>query len=450
MTKIIAQKSLDYRILLETILKKMSDKAKFIYNNSELEFTVGKGTMDEKYVDFSKFRADTNGIITLDPGFKNTGSCMSNITYLDGEEGVLMYRGYPIEQLAQKSNFVEVMYLLLQGELPTASELEQFSKDIREYDYVNEDVSKILAAFPSSAHPMGVLSTLTSALTAFNPKSVNVDSKEDMYRAAVTLIGKFAVLASWTLKKMKGMPLNYSDNKFNYVENFYHLMFSQPHKEVEMDPVIINALDKLFILHADHEQNCSTSTVRLVGSAHTGLFASISAGISALWGPLHGGANQAVVEMLDQIKEDGGDVQKWINKAKDRNDPFRLMGFGHRVYKNFDPRARIIKSAADQVLDKLGIHDESLEIAKQLERAALEDDYFIERKLYPNVDFYSGIIYRAFGIPTEMFTVMFAVGRLPGWIAQWMEMRQNNEPIGRPRQIYTGPAKRDYVDINNR
>lgn len=428
----------------------MSDKAKFKYNNSELEFEVGTGTMDEKYVDFSKFRSDTDGLITLDPGYKNTGSCKSKITFLDGEEGVLMYRGYPIEQLAEKSNFVEVMYLLLKGELPSMPEFEQFSNDIKENDFVTEDVSKILAAFPSTAHPMGVLSTLTSALTAFNPKAVNVDSEKDMYRAAVTLIGKFAVLASWTLKKMKGMPLNYSDSKLNYVENFYHLMFSQPNRELEMDPVVINALDKLLILHADHEQNCSTSTVRLVGSAHTGLFASISAGISALWGPLHGGANQAVVEMLDQIQADGGDVQKWVNKAKDRNDPFRLMGFGHRVYKNFDPRARIIKSAADQVLDKLGIEDETLEIAKQLERAALEDDYFIERKLYPNVDFYSGLIYRAFGIPTEMFTVMFAVGRLPGWISQWIEMRKNNEPIGRPRQIYIGPEKRDYVDISKR
>jgi citrate synthase len=297
---------------------------------------------------------------------------------------------------------------------------------------------------------MGVLSTLTSALTAFNPKAVNVKSEDDMYRAAVTLLGKFPVLASWTLRKAKGWPLNYSNDKLGYVENFYQLMFKHPNRDLEMDPVVIDALDKLLILHADHEQNCSTSTVRLVGSAHTGLFASISAGVSALWGPLHGGANQAVVEMLDKIKEDGGNVQKWVDKAKDKNDDFRLMGFGHRVYKNFDPRAKIIKKAADQVLDKLGIEDESLEIAKKLERAALEDEYFISRKLYPNVDFYSGLIYRAFGIPTEMFTVMFAVGRLPGWIAQWIEMRKNNEPIGRPRQIYTGSPKRDYVEISKR
>lgn len=428
----------------------MSDKAKFIYNGSELDLNVGIGTMDEKYVDFSNFRSQTDEIITLDPGYKNTGSCKSEITYLDGEKGILMYRGYSIEQLAEKSSFVEVMYLLLKGELPTATELQKFKDDINEYNFVSEDIAKILAAFPSTAHPMGVLSSLTSALTAFNPKSVNVKSEEDMYRAAVTLIGKFAVLASWTLRKVKGLPLNYSDSKLDYVENFYQLMFKNPNKDLQMDPVVIDALDKLLILHADHEQNCSTSTVRLVGSAHTGLFASISAGVSALWGPLHGGANQEVVEMLEKIKEDGGDVQKWVDKAKDKNDDFRLMGFGHRVYKNFDPRARIIKKAADQILEKLGIQDEALEIAKKLELAALEDEYFVSRKLYPNVDFYSGIIYKALGIPTEMFTVMFAVGRLPGWIAQWIEMRNNNEPIGRPRQIYTGAPKRDYVEIGNR
>ncbi len=428
----------------------MSDKAKFIHNETELEFDVQQGTMDEKYVDFSNFRSQTGGIITLDPGYKNTGSCKSEITFLDGEEGILMYRGYPIEQLAEKSNFTEIMYLLLQGNLPTSSELLKFENDIKDHDMVSEDITKILAAFPSSAHPMGVLSTLTSSLTAFNPKAVNVKSEADMYRAAVTLLGKFPVLASWTLRKMKGWPLNYSDNKLGYVENFYQLMFKQPNKDLEMDPIVIDALDKLLILHADHEQNCSTSTVRLVGSAHTGLFASISSGVSALWGPLHGGANQEVVEMLERIQEDGGNVQKWVDKAKDKNDDFRLMGFGHRVYKNFDPRARIIKKAADQILDKLGIQDEALEIAKKLEQAALEDEYFVSRKLYPNVDFYSGIIYKALGIPTEMFTVMFAVGRLPGWIAQWIEMRKNNEPIGRPRQIYTGPAKRDYTDIATR
>lgn len=432
------------------LLQTMSDKAKFSYRGSDLELEVGIGTMNEKYVDFSNFRAQTDEIITLDPGYKNTGSCKSEITFLDGEKGILMYRGYPIEQLADHSSFTEVMYLLLKGELPNASELEKFENDIKEYSVVSEELAKILSAFPSSAHPMGVLSSLTSALTAFNPKAVNVKSEEDMYRAAVTLIGKFTVLASWTLRKVKGLPVNYSDPKLGYVENFYHLMFKNPNRDLEMDPVIIDALDKLLILHADHEQNCSTSTVRLVGSAHTGLFASISAGVSALWGPLHGGANQEVVEMLERIKEDGGNVQKWVDKAKDKNDDFRLMGFGHRVYKNFDPRARIIKKAADQILDTLGIQDEALEIAKKLELAALEDEYFVSRKLYPNVDFYSGIIYKALGIPTEMFTVMFAVGRLPGWISQWIEMRNNNEPIGRPRQIYTGSPKRDYVEISKR
>lgn len=428
----------------------MSNQFKFNYNGSDYSLPSGVGTMDEHYVDISKFRAETDGLITLDPGYKNTGSCQSEITFLDGEKGVLMYRGYPIEELAEKSNFVEVMYLLLHGELPTAAQLNKFNDDISENDMVSEDIGKILSAFPSSAHPMGILATLTSALTAFNPKAVNVKSEEDKYQAAVKLIGKFAVLAAWTLRKVKGLPLNYAESGLGYVENLYYMMFKKTNRPFELDPEIIDSLDKLLILHADHEQNCSTSTVRLVGSAHTGLFASVSAGISALWGPLHGGANQAVVEMLDTIKEDGGNIQKWIDKAKDRNDEFRLMGFGHRVYKNFDPRARIIKTAADKVLEKMGIDDESLEIAKKIERAALEDEYFIERKLYPNVDFYSGLIYRAFGIPTEMFTVMFAVGRLPGWIAQYMEMRKNNEPIGRPRQVYVGQPKRSFVDIENR
>ncbi len=428
---------------------KMSDKVTLNYNGQDLDLTVSTGTMNEKSIDISKLR-DNTGLITMDPGYKNTGACESKITFLDGEEGKLLYRGYPIEQIAEKSSFVEVMYLLLKGELPTKAELDQFNKDITEYNYVSEDLVKILDAFPSTAHPMGMLSSLTSALSAFNPKCVNVDSPEDMYRAAVTLLGKFPVLASWTQRKTKGLPINYSNDELSYVENFYHLLFKKPGKDLDLDPVIIDALDKLLILHADHEQNCSTSTVRLVGSSHAGLFASISAGISALWGPLHGGANQAVLEMLEAIKNDGGDVEKYLAKAKDKNDPFRLMGFGHRVYKNFDPRAKIIKVAADNVLEKLGINDPILDIAKKLEQAALEDEYFVQRKLYPNVDFYSGIIYKALDIPTEMFTVMFAVGRLPGWIAQWMELRETNQPIGRPRQLYTGAPTRDYVDIENR
>jgi len=427
----------------------MSDKVTLNYNGQDLDLTVSTGTMNEKSIDISKLR-DNTGLITMDPGYKNTGACESKITFLDGEEGKLLYRGYPIEQIAEKSSFVEVMYLLLKGELPTKAELDQFNKDITEYNYVSEDLVKILDAFPSTAHPMGMLSSLTSALSAFNPKCVNVDSPEDMYRAAVTLLGKFPVLASWTQRKTKGLPINYSNDELSYVENFYHLLFKKPGKDLDLDPVIIDALDKLLILHADHEQNCSTSTVRLVGSSHAGLFASISAGISALWGPLHGGANQAVLEMLEAIKNDGGDVEKYLAKAKDKNDPFRLMGFGHRVYKNFDPRAKIIKVAADNVLEKLGINDPILDIAKKLEQAALEDEYFVQRKLYPNVDFYSGIIYKALDIPTEMFTVMFAVGRLPGWIAQWMELRETNQPIGRPRQLYTGAPTRDYVDIENR
>lgn len=427
----------------------MSDKVILNYNNEELELAVYKGTMNENAVDISKLR-DKTGLITFDLGYKNTGACESKITFLDGEEGKLLYRGYPIEQIAEKSSFVEVMYLLLKGELPTQAEMVQFNKDIAEYNYVTEDLVKILDAFPSSAHPMGMLSSLTSALSAFNPKCVNVHSPDDMYKAAVTLLGKFPVLASWTQRKSKGLPINYSNDELGYVENFYHLLFKKPGKDLELNPVIIDALDKLLILHADHEQNCSTSTVRLVGSSHAGLFASISAGISALWGPLHGGANQAVLEMLDAIQADGGNVEKYLEKAKDKNDPFRLMGFGHRVYKNFDPRAKIIKVACDNVLEQLGINDPILDIAKKLERAALEDDYFKSRNLYPNVDFYSGIIYKALDIPTEMFTVMFAVGRLPGWIAQWMEMRETNQPIGRPRQLYTGSPARDYVEISKR
>ena len=427
----------------------MSDKVILNYNGNELELPVTTGSMDEKSIDISKLRSAT-GLITMDPGYKNTGSCESKITFLDGEEGKLMYRGYPIEQLAEKSSFVEVMYLLIKGELPTQAELDKFVADINEYNYVSEDLIKILDAFPSSAHPMGVLTSLTAALSAFNPKCVDVSSPDDMYRAAVTLLGKFPVLASWTQRKIKGLPVNYSNDKLSYVENFYQLLFKKPGQELDLDPVIIDALDKLFILHADHEQNCSTSSVRLVGSSHAGLFASISGGISALWGPLHGGANQAVLEMLEAIKNDGGDVEKYLAKAKDKNDPFRLMGFGHRVYKNFDPRATIIKKAADDVLNSLGVDDPLLDIAKQLEKVALEDEYFKSRNLYPNVDFYSGIIYKALDIPTEMFTVMFAVGRLPGWIAQWMEMRETNQPIGRPRQLYTGAPLRDYVEIEKR
>lgn len=428
----------------------MSDNKVFLkYDGKDYEYPIVESTLGDRGIDISKLR-DQTGLITLDLGYKNTGATISEITYLDGDLGELFYRGYPIEQIAEKSNFTEVMYLLLHGELPTYDQFFKFDNNIKQYNFVAEELKKILDAFPRSAHPMGVLSALTSALTAFNPRAVDVQSKEDLDHAAELLLAKFSHLCAWTYRKKQGLPLNHGDNSVSYVENFYKMMFRLPYKEFEMDPVVVNALDKLLILHADHEQNCSTSTVRMVGSAHTGLFASISAGVSALWGPLHGGANQAVVEMLEMIEKDGGDVAKYIKKAKDKDDNFRLMGFGHRVYKNFDPRAKIIKKAADDILNKLGIHDKALDIAMQLEKVALEDDYFVERKLYPNVDFYSGIIYRALGIPTEMFTVMFALGRLPGWISQWKEMRLKGDPIGRPRQVYQGATKRDYVDISNR
>jgi citrate synthase len=421
----------------------MSKIATLEIDGNQFELPVIVGSENEGAVDISKLR-DASGLITLDPGYKNSGSCKSEITFLDGELGILRYRGYSIEDLAEKSNFLEVSYLVIFGELPTAEQLHQFEEDIRKYTLVNEEMKNIIDGFPKTAHLMGVLSALTSALTAFNPKSVNVENSKEMYEAVCKTMGKFLVIATWTYRKSMGFPLNYYDNTKGYVENFMHLMFELPTGPYKADPVVINALDKLFILHADHEQNCSTSTVRMVGSSHAGLFASISAGVSALWGPLHGGANQAVLEMLEEIASTGGDADKYLAKAKDKNDPFRLMGFGHRVYKNFDPRAKIIKKAADEVLSTLGVHDPILAIAKKLEESALEDEYFKSRNLYPNVDFYSGIIYRALGIPTDMFTVMFVIGRLPGWIAQWKEMRENKEPIGRPRQIYIGHPLREF------
>ncbi|MBW2962187.1 citrate synthase [Mesonia aestuariivivens] len=428
----------------------MSKTATIELDGKKYEFPVIEGTEGEKAIQIKSLRGDTGGLITLDPGFKNTGSCESAITFLNGEEGILRYRGYSIEDLAEKASFLEVAYLLIFGELPSQKELDKFYGDIKEESHVDEEMKKILDGFPKTAHPMGVLSSLTSALIAFNPSSVNVESEEDMYKAIVKLIAKFPVLVAWTLRKRNSKPLDYGDSSLNYVDNILKMMFKKPNEEYKVNPKVSEALNKLLILHADHEQNCSTSTVRIVGSSHAGLFASISAGISALWGPLHGGANQAVIEMLEGIKEDGGDTKKFMEKAKDKEDPFRLMGFGHRVYKNFDPRAKIIKKSADDVLGDLGVEDPVLDIAKGLEKEALEDDYFVKRKLYPNVDFYSGIIYRALGIPTEMFTVMFALGRLPGWIAQWREMRLKKEPIGRPRQVYTGENHRDFKDIEKR
>ncbi|GAA3637326.1 citrate synthase [Flavivirga jejuensis] len=428
----------------------MANIATLEINGEKYEFPLIEGTEKEVAIDIKNLRSTTGGVTTIDPGYKNTGSCESSITFLDGEKGILSYRGYSIEELAEKADFLEVAYLLIFGELPTKEQNDKFHEDIKAESLVDDDIRKIVDAFPKSAHPMGVLSSLTSALTAFNPSSVNVDSEEDMYKSVVRILGKFPVLVAWTLRKKQGLPLDYGDKNLGYVENVLKMMFKKPNEEYVQNKIVVDALDKLLILHADHEQNCSTSTVRIVGSSHAGLFASLSAGISALWGPLHGGANQAVLEMLEAIKEDGGDTKKYMAKAKDKEDPFRLMGFGHRVYKNFDPRAKIIKVAADEVLADLGVEDPILEIAKGLEQEALNDDYFVKRKLYPNVDFYSGIIYRGMGIPTDMFTVMFALGRLPGWIAQWREMRLRKEPIGRPRQLYIGETKRPFVPINKR
>ena len=428
----------------------MSDNVKITYNNESYSFPIIQGSEDEKAIDIKQLRLKT-GLITYDPGYKNTGHCISNITYLDGENGILRYRGYSIDELCKKVTFLEVCYLLIFEELPSKKVLDKFQADIHEESLVDEHIKDIFQSFPKSAHPMGVLSSLTSALIAFNPEnetklslkeSDKSENDKKLYSSTVKLLAKFPILSSWTLRKIKGLPLNYSSDKFNYVENIAYLMFAKPNQEYIQNDIIVNALNSLLILHADHEQNCSTSTVRIVGSSYAGLFASISAGISALWGRLHGGANQAVIEMLELIKNDDSNIDKYIEKAKDKDDPFRLMGFGHRVYKNFDPRAKIIKKAADQVLNDLGIDDPVLDIAKEIESKALNDPYFIEKKLYPNVDFYSGIIYRALGIPSEMFTVIFALGRIPGWIAQWKEMRESNNPIGRPRQVYNGPNER--------
>ena len=427
----------------------MGKKVQLIYDDKTYEFPLVEGTEKELGIDIKSLRAQT-GLVTLDPGFKNSGSCQSEITFLNGEKGELKYRGYSIEDLAAGADFLEVCYLLIFGVLPTREQLDKFQADIHKESLVDEDLKLILKSFPRSAHPMGALASLTSALTAFNPESVDVESEEDMYNAIVTIMAKFPVLCAWTHRKVKGLPLNYSDSSLGYVDNIAQMMFRRPTEQYKSNEIVNRALNKLLILHADHEQNCSTSTVRIVGSSHAGLYASVSAGISALWGPLHGGANQAVLEMLEAIDKDGGDTKKYMAKAKDKNDPFRLMGFGHRVYKNFDPRARIIKKSADEVLNELGINDPILDVAKGLEQEALVDSYFVDRKLYPNVDFYSGIIYRALGIPTEMFTVMFALGRLPGWIAQWREMRMNNEPIGRPRQIYTGQVNLPFKAIDER
>jgi citrate synthase len=428
----------------------MSHTASLTLDGTSFELPVVVGSEDEKAIDITKLRDQTE-YITLDSGFKNSGATKSAITFLDGEQGILRYRGYPIEQLAAKSSFIEVAYLLIYGALPTLDQLNTFSNAITRHTLIHEDMKRFYEAYPAKAHPMGVVASITCSLSTFYPDSMAPNPTwEQVDLTIIRLIAKFSTIAAWAYKNSVGHPAMYPKNNLNYVENFMHMMFAMPTEDYEVDPVIANALDKLLILHADHEQNCSTSTVRMVGSSQANLYASTSAGICALWGPLHGGANQAVIEMLEEIQNDGGNVKKFIDKAKDKNDNFRLMGFGHRVYKNFDPRASIIKTACDQMLNKLGIKDPMLDIAKQLEEAALNDSYFVERKLYPNVDFYSGIIYRAMGIPTDMFTVMFALGRLPGWIAQWKEMIENKEPISRPRQIYTGATMREYVNIADR
>jgi citrate synthase len=428
----------------------MSEVAKIELDGKTYEFPVVVGTENEKAIDISKLR-DTTGYVTLDTGYKNTGATKSKITFLDGEEGILHYRGYPIEQLAEKATFLEVAYLLIYGELPTQAQLDNFKNSITKHTLVHEDMKQFFEAYPAKAHPMGVLSSMICSLSTFYPESLDPNRSTEAKDLTIhRLLAKLPTLAAWSYKNAMRHPFMYPRNEYDYCKNFLHMMFAMPTEDYKIDPVVVDALNKLLILHADHEQNCSTSTVRIVGSSQANLYATISAGISALWGPLHGGANQEVIEMLEKIHQDGGDVDKWVSKAKDKEDPFRLMGFGHRVYKNFDPRAKIIKKACDDILTKLGINDPMLEIAKKLEKVALEDEYFKARNLYPNVDFYSGIIYKALGIPTEMFTVMFALGRLPGWIAQWKEMTENKEPIGRPRQIYIGYTPRDYVDISKR
>jgi len=428
----------------------MSGSAQLKIGDKTYDLPIIEGTEGEKAIDISKLR-DQSGYVTLDIGYKNTGATQSAITFLDGELGILKYRGYPIEQLAEKSTFIEVAYLLIYGDLPTADQLTAFQYEISRHTLVHEDMKKFFDGFPSKSHPMGQLSSLVCSLSAFYPESLKPNQTTDeLNLSIIKMLSKMATIVSWIYKKSLGHPVMYPQNKYDYVTNFLSMTFGQLTEEVVIDPVVVSAMNTLLILHADHEQNCSTSTVRIVGSSESNIYASVSAGISALWGPLHGGANQAVIEMLEKIKADGGDTDKWIAKAKDKNDPFRLMGFGHRVYKNFDPRAKIIKKACDDILEKLGMDDEVLEIAKKLEEVALKDPYFVERKLYPNVDFYSGIIYRALGFPTDMFTVLFALGRLPGWIAQWKEMKAHKEPIGRPRQIYNGAVNRDYVEIEKR
>ncbi|WP_425581260.1 citrate synthase [Streptomyces sodiiphilus] len=420
------------------------------YADGEYSYPLVDSTVGDRGIDIGKLRAQT-GLVTLDSGYGNTAAYQSAITYLDGEQGILRYRGYPIEQLAERGTFLETAYLLINGELPTVDELSGFKNKITQHTMLHEDVKRFYDGFPRDAHPMAMISSVVSALSTFYQDSHNPFDEEQRHISSIRLLAKLPTIAAYAYKKSIGHPVVYPSNDLGYVENFLKMTFSVPAEEFGLDPVMADALDKLLILHADHEQNCSTSTVRLVGSSQANLFASISAGINALWGPLHGGANQAVLEMLEEIKAQGGDVESFIRKVKNKEEGARLMGFGHRVYKSFDPRAKIIKSAAHDVLSALGKSDELLDIALKLEEAALSDDYFVSRNLYPNVDFYTGLIYRAMGFPTTMFTVLFAMGRLPGWIAQWHEMiKEPGSRIGRPRQIYTGVVQRDYVPVEQR
>ncbi|HEX6138898.1 MAG TPA: citrate synthase [Candidatus Limnocylindria bacterium] len=427
-----------------------SETARLTYGDRSAELPVLRGTEDELAVDISRLRADT-GLITMDVGYGNTGSCSSAITFLDGEAGILRYRGYPIEQLAEQSTFLEVAYLLIYGELPTRLELDAFVTEITHHTLIREEMRHFFDSFPTDAHPMAVLASGTMGLSTFYPDAQSIFDRSAVEITTLRLIAKLPTLAAWSFKKAIGHPYVYPRNDLGYSANLLHMMFAVPSEPYEVKPEVAEALDLLLILHADHEQNCSTATVRMVGSAHTNLYASISAAISALWGPLHGGANEAVINTLERIVADGGNIQKYVDRAKDPDDSFRLAGFGHRVYKNFDPRAKIIKRAAERVLAATGADDALFEVALKLEEIALRDEYFVSRKLYPNVDFYSGLIYRAIGFPKNMFTNCFAIGRLPGWIAQWREMIESKETkIGRPRQIYTGPAARDYLPIGAR
>ena len=428
----------------------VNEIGKLTVGAQEIELPVIEGTEQERALDISQLRSAT-GLVTLDEGYVNTGSTTSKITYLDGEKGILRYRGYPIEQLAGQCDFVEVAYLLIYGELPTADQLHTFRMTLRRHTMLHEDMRLFYDGFPRDAHPMAILSSVSGALSTFYQDSLDPHDTEQVDESVVRLLAKLPTIAAFAYKKSVGQPFVYPRNELTYCKNFIRMMFSVPTEEYEIDPDFVEALNLLLIVHADHEQNCSTSTVRMVGSSNANLFASISAGISALWGPLHGGANEACVAMLERIRQDGGNVKKYVEMAKDKSDSFRLMGFGHRVYKNFDPRAKIIKASCDKLLKKRSIDDPIFEIAQQLEEVALKDEYFIERKLYPNVDFYSGVIYRAIGIPVPMFTVLFAIGRLPGWIAHWCEMHTSaTKRICRPRQIYMGENERDFVPVDQR